>query len=90
MISQDEAEASVHSEPRQLPTAWGGFRWVGSKIYSGLETAGEYVADFLGLNDSHYQWAIDEYMKRKEEEEELAAEAEAEERARIAELEEGE
>ena len=33
----------------------------------GLEYAGECVADALGLNDSQYQWAIDEYMRRQEE-----------------------
>jgi hypothetical protein len=32
-----------------------------------MESVGEFFAEWFGLNDSHYQWAIDEYMQRKEE-----------------------
>jgi hypothetical protein len=31
-----------------------------------VEYASEVVADALGLNDSQYQWVIDQYMKEKE------------------------
>eukprot|EP00959_Pyramimonas_sp_CCMP1952_P262078 5480260-Pyramimonas_sp.AAC.3 len=27
----------------------------------------EFLADFFGLNDSKYQWAVDEYFKTEEE-----------------------
>ena len=33
---------------------------------AGVEYASEAVADALGLNDSQYQWVIDQYMKEKE------------------------
>jgi len=31
-----------------------------------VEYASETVADAFGLNDSQYQWVIDEHMKQKE------------------------
>lgn len=31
-----------------------------------MEYASETVADAFGLNDSQYQWVIDEHMKQKE------------------------
>ena len=35
--------------------------------YAGIEFVGEVCADFLGLNDSQYQWIIDEQRRREEE-----------------------
>jgi hypothetical protein len=32
---------------------------------AGLEYAGESIAEWIGLNDSEYQWAIDEHLRRK-------------------------
>mmetsp|Transcript_1323 Transcript_1323/g.4056 ORF Transcript_1323/g.4056 Transcript_1323/m.4056 type:complete len:82 (+) Transcript_1323:16-261(+) len=58
-------------------SVWEMMRRAGERIYAGLEAAGEGVAEALGLNDSRYQWYIDEYMKQKEmEEEEKALEEE--------------
>ena len=31
-----------------------------------MEFVGEVCADFLGLNDSQYQWIIDEQRRREE------------------------
>ena len=34
---------------------------------AGMEFVGEVCADFLGLNDSQYQWIIDEHRRREQE-----------------------
>ena len=36
--------------------------WV---VWDGMEFVGEVCADFLGLNDSQYQWIIDEHRRRE-------------------------
>jgi hypothetical protein len=33
---------------------------------AGVEYLGESIADYIGLNDSRYQWVIDEYQRRKD------------------------
>ena len=34
-------------------------------VHSWLEYLGEHLADLFGLNDSKYQWAVDEHLARK-------------------------
>lgn len=56
-------------------------RWAGGKVWVGVEYVGDSIADFIGLNDSRYQWAIDEHFKQKDLREEarrLEAEADRE------------
>jgi hypothetical protein len=36
-------------------------------LRAGMEFVGEVCADFLGLNDSQYQWIIDEHRRREQE-----------------------
>ena len=36
-----------------------GIWWMGGKVVAGMEFIGEIVANFLGLNDSQYQYVID-------------------------------
>lgn len=36
-------------------------------VITGMEFVGEVCADFLGLNDSQYQWIIDEHRRREAE-----------------------
>ena len=36
-------------------------------VVTGMEFVGEVCADFLGLNDSQYQWIIDEHRRREAE-----------------------
>jgi hypothetical protein len=33
--------------------------WLGLKVFHGMELVGEVVANFLGLNDSKYQYVLD-------------------------------
>ena len=60
------------------PTGWTAVK---QKIVSCFWEVEEHLADMFGLNDSKYQFAIDEYMQKKQEEEKenecLAAEADA-------------
>ena len=39
--------------------SWHLTRWVGTKVFEGMEFAGEIFAELLGLNTSNYQWVID-------------------------------
>jgi hypothetical protein len=39
--------------------AWHYSRWVGGKVFFGMEFVGEIVAELLGMNQSRYQWVID-------------------------------
>mmetsp|Transcript_16600 Transcript_16600/g.22899 ORF Transcript_16600/g.22899 Transcript_16600/m.22899 type:complete len:113 (-) Transcript_16600:198-536(-) len=41
--------------------------WI--RICAGWEYFEEHLADFFGLNDSKYQWAVDEYFREHEERE---------------------
>ena len=60
--------------------AWHVSRWVGSKVFFGMEFVGEIIAEMVGMNQSRYQWVIDtvaederrerrkqEILKRREE-----------------------
>mmetsp|Transcript_35859 Transcript_35859/g.78286 ORF Transcript_35859/g.78286 Transcript_35859/m.78286 type:complete len:134 (-) Transcript_35859:385-786(-) len=59
--SMEMPEVSSESESR------GARLW--ASICRGYHTLEELLADFFGLNDSKYQWAIDEYFKEEEERE---------------------
>ena len=49
------------------PTGWAAVK---QKIVACFWEVEEHLADIFGLNDSKYQFAIDEYMQKKQEEEE--------------------
>eukprot|EP01116_Phalansterium_solitarium_P001426 TRINITY_DN11222_c0_g1_i1.p1 TRINITY_DN11222_c0_g1~~TRINITY_DN11222_c0_g1_i1.p1 ORF type:complete len:128 (+),score=10.13 TRINITY_DN11222_c0_g1_i1:115-498(+) len=66
----DKPEPPPEPEPEFEPTTSGRFKWYSRRFLSVLDSVGDKIADFLGLNDSKYQWVIDEYVKIKEEEEE--------------------
>ena len=51
------------------PTGWTAVK---QKIVSCFCEVEEHLADMFGLNDSKYQFAIDEYMQKKQEEEDRA------------------
>ena len=51
------------------PTGWTAVK---QKIVSCFWEVEEHLADMFGLNDSKYQFAIDEYMQKKQEEEDRA------------------
>ncbi|BBN17825.1 hypothetical protein MPTK1_7g17160 [Marchantia polymorpha subsp. ruderalis] len=36
-----------------------------SRVTKAVNVAEEHIANFFGLNDSKYQWAVDEYMKQQ-------------------------
>ena len=40
-------------------SAWGRIKWVGHKIFLGMEYIGEAVAGVLGLDESRFQYVID-------------------------------
>ena len=67
----------VGMDTSQLPRwqkAWHVSRWVGSKIFFGMEFVGEVVAELVGLNQSRYQWVIDtmaEDVRRERRKEEI-------------------
>ena len=57
-------------EGEEDPATVGGALWKHVKYgawvaWDGLEFVGEVCADFLGLNDSQYQWIIDEHNRRE-------------------------
>eukprot|EP01051_Picozoa_sp_SAG22_P007660 SAG22_NODE_547_length_9252_cov_27.855894_6_plen_80_part_00 len=43
-----------------------GVKYAAWYLWDSLEFAGEVAADFLGLNDSQYQYIVDEYKRREE------------------------
>ena len=47
--------------------------WVGNTVYGGIEFTGEVLVKFLGLDQSRYQWAINELERERERVEELRA-----------------
>lgn len=51
------------------PTGWAAVK---QKIVACFWEVEEHLADIFGLNDSKYQFAIDEYMQKKQEEEDRA------------------
>lgn len=48
-----------------------------------------HVADILGLNQSRYQWVVDEYFNKKEEEERERIQQEARLHVQLSKLEQG-
>ncbi|POM80907.1 Expressed Hypothetical protein [Phytophthora palmivora] len=62
----DDCQASsIYSEAPRI--AWDWICWSGAKTFDGMDFAGEVLANFLGLNQSKYQWII-EAQEREEEE----------------------
>ena len=51
------------------PTGWAAVKRKDRGVFWEVE---EHLADIFGLNDSKYQFAIDEYMQKKQEEEDRA------------------
>lgn len=55
-------DEEYEGDPDELDTAQIAFHnahWAGYRTLKGAETAGEFFATFLGLNQSRYQWVID-------------------------------
>eukprot|EP01052_Picozoa_sp_SAG31_P035921 SAG31_NODE_4402_length_3267_cov_1.552715_4_plen_117_part_00 len=46
--------------------ALGAAQYAAWYVWDSLEFVGEVAADFLGLNDSQYQYIVDEYKRREE------------------------
>mmetsp|Transcript_9896 Transcript_9896/g.15665 ORF Transcript_9896/g.15665 Transcript_9896/m.15665 type:complete len:103 (+) Transcript_9896:33-341(+) len=68
---QEECEEVERSaEPGKWSQVKGTIQWASSRAWDGIEFVGEALIDMIGLNDSRYQWAIDEHFKQKELEEE--------------------
>ncbi|EEY65874.1 uncharacterized protein PITG_03403 [Phytophthora infestans T30-4] len=61
----DSQSPSVYSDMPRL--AWDWIRWSGAKTFDGMDFAGEVLANFLGLNQSKYQWIIAAQEREEEE-----------------------
>eukprot|EP00644_Phytophthora_capsici_P002213 jgi/Phyca11/8313/fgenesh1_pm.PHYCAscaffold_27_\ len=46
---------------------WDWLFWSGTMAFDGMDFAGEVLANFLGLNESKYQWIIDAQVREEEE-----------------------
>ena len=66
-----ESAANAAGDPGYAPeTAMQKFRSAVTSCFWELEA---HLADIFGLNDSKYQWAVDQYMDEKQEEEDRVA-----------------
>ncbi|KAL3673515.1 hypothetical protein V7S43_001223 [Phytophthora oleae] len=63
-INNSEAISMYADVPR---IAWDWIYWSGTKAFDGMDFAGEVLANFLGLNESKYQWIIDAQEREEEE-----------------------
>eukprot|EP01029_Cantina_marsupialis_P028894 TRINITY_DN778144_c0_g1_i1.p1 TRINITY_DN778144_c0_g1~~TRINITY_DN778144_c0_g1_i1.p1 ORF type:complete len:133 (-),score=53.99 TRINITY_DN778144_c0_g1_i1:190-588(-) len=59
-------EIEQQEEPSAAVKGWHHVHWFGMKVFNGLEFCGEVVAEFLGLNDSKFQYVIDQMEREKE------------------------
>ena len=50
---------NARSTMQILDASWKGLKSLGLNIFAALQNVGEGVADFLGLNDSKFQYVID-------------------------------
>ncbi|KAK3251773.1 hypothetical protein CYMTET_38899 [Cymbomonas tetramitiformis] len=66
-IILEEKEDNVSST--QIKDAPGFWKGIWRQICTAAEYLEEHLADIFGLNDSKYQWAVDEHFRLKEEEE---------------------
>lgn len=74
-------------EPGVPTQVWHTTHWLGYKGFLAAEFMGEVVADFFGLNQSKYQWVLDQLERDREREEaRKREEAELEELARLQEM----
>jgi len=66
-VPTDDGAQSVQTsvEVSEQPDTLWGRTWV--RLKAGWEVVDETLADFFGLNDSKYQWAVDEYFREHEE-----------------------
>ncbi|KAG3252184.1 hypothetical protein PI124_g3196 [Phytophthora idaei] len=63
--SDDDSQSpSMYSEVPRI--AWDWICWSGAKTFDGMDFAGEVMANFLGLNQSKYQWIIDAQAREEE------------------------
>ncbi|KAG2769637.1 hypothetical protein PC129_g1031 [Phytophthora cactorum] len=60
----DSQSSSMYSEVPRI--AWDWICWSGAKTFDGMNFAGEVMANFLGLNQSKYQWIIDAQAREEE------------------------
>ncbi|OWZ24673.1 hypothetical protein PHMEG_000195 [Phytophthora megakarya] len=64
-VDEDCQPHSIYSEASRI--AWKWICWSGAKTFDGLDFAGEVLANFLGLNQSKYQWIADAQQREKDE-----------------------
>ncbi|ETI40494.1 hypothetical protein F442_13961 [Phytophthora nicotianae P10297] len=80
----DSQTFSIYSEVPRI--AWDWICWSGAKTFDGMDFAGEVLANFLGLNQSKYQWIIDAQVRQEEEKQQRRLERSQQRQLRLEQL----